>query len=176
MKKMFLLFLLWLAQGCVISKPESFAVIDSDKRSYLKEMKFKDSFRPEMNILIDKNTVYYRYYENKAIDLKLHSGLRFFKTGQYIGYGSREELDYFIFTKLNKGGIGYYNSKINDSIIIIEKPNLIFRRAGKRNFDKYKVLPNGDLKSITKQASDYGGIYKKIPLSENSLEEFIPDW
>lgn len=171
------IFLLLQLQSCNVLKGwQSYSVQEPNGRSYLKDMKFKESFKSEMGDLIDENAIYYRYYENESIDFKLHSGIRFFKTGQYIGYGSRDELDYSIFTELKKGGIGYYNVKVKDSIIILEYPNHLFRRSGKRNLDKYKILSNGDLESITKSASDYGAVYKKIPLSEKNLIEVVPDW
>lgn len=176
MKALYLLIIACLIQGCANLKPNSYAVINPDSRTYLIDMKFKNSFKPEMASLIDENVIYYRYYKNESINFELHSGIRFFKSGQYIGYGSKEELDHSIFTQLNKGGIGYYNSKVKDSIVIIESANLLYRRSGKRNLDKYKVLPNGDLKSITRQASDYNAIYKKINLNESNLKELVPDW
>ena len=107
--------------------------------------------------------------------------IRFFENGQYafftrnekpIIHLSYENIDYNDLQKASY--VGYYN--IKENTVIIELPNHLFRRSGKRNLDKYKVLSNGDLESVTKSASDYRAVYKKILISEKSLKEVYPDW
>ncbi|MDV6167105.1 hypothetical protein R1T16_01625 [Flavobacterium sp. DG1-102-2] len=163
MKKIKLLSAVFIFQGCYLMQEwQSYSVKEHNGRSFLKEMKYKESFTPQMSNLIDQNCLYHRYYENPSIDYKLHSGIRFFKNGQYIIYNSSSALNYSIFTTFSQGEIGYYNSNLKDSIIIIEKANHLFRRAGKRSLDRYKVTSNGDLISITKDASDLEVSTKKI--------------
>ncbi|MFV0530273.1 MAG: hypothetical protein ACK5MD_02420 [Flavobacteriales bacterium] len=144
-------------------------------------IELKNSFNNTKIELIDKNAIYYYHRENTNIDMEFNKMIRFFEKGQYAYFSqsekpivhlSYESIDYNNLEKASYAG--YYN--IKDSIIVLEKPNHLFRRSGKRNLDKYKVLLNGDLESITKQASDYGAVYKKIPLSEKSLIEVVPDW
>lgn len=181
-REILLIFISCLVQGCgVLSSQESFITKNQYGRTQLKEMKFKESF-DKLNIdLIDVNAIYYYHRENTNIDMEFNFIIRFFENGQYAFFArnekpiihlSYENIDYNDLQKASY--VGYYN--IKENTVIIELPNHLFRRSGKRNLDKYKVLPNGDLESITKQASDYGAVYKKIPLSEKSLIEVVPDW
>lgn len=148
-------------------------------RMQLKEMKFKESFKNINNELIDDNSIYYHHSDDPKIDMEFNFIIRFFKNGQYAFFARNENpiinLSYndIDFNDLKKANyVGYY--KIKDKIVIIEYPNHLFRRAGKRNLDKYKILNNGDLESITNGASDYKSIYKKI--SVENLKQVIPDW
>lgn len=150
-------------------------------RMELKEMHFKESFDKSKIDILNTNTIYYHHRENQSIDMEFNYVIRFFESGQYGFFTENRKpilpLSYndLNYNNLDKATyVGYYN--IKDDIIILEKPNHLFRRSGKRNLDKYKVLLNGDLKSITNQASDYNAIYKKINLNERNLKELVPDW
>ena len=147
----------------------------------LKEMKFKESFDKSKIDLVDLNVIYYYHRENTNINMEFNFIIRFFKNGQYAFFAnSKKPITHLSYEDINYNDlqkasyVGYYNIKGNT--IIIELPNHLFRRSGKRNLDKYKVLSNGDLESITKSASDYGAIYKKTPINEKILMRTIPDW
>ncbi len=60
MKKILIFLLMcYLAQGCILIRGwEYYAVDEPGGRAYLKDMKFKDSFEPEMANYIDDNVVY----------------------------------------------------------------------------------------------------------------------
>lgn len=147
----------------------------------LKEMSFKDSFDKSKIDVLNTNTIYYHHRENQSIDMEFNYIIRFFETGQYAYFTKKSEpilplnFDDLNYNDLDKASyVGYYN--IRENVIILEKPNHLFRRSGKRNLDKYIVLPNGDLKSVTRQASDYNAIFKKLNLEDDNLKSLIPDW
>lgn len=180
------LLFVFLVSSCRLTQHYSNYIEENQYgRTKLKEMKLKrNSEKLLVTSKISIDAVYYYYNEDIVMDTEFKKTIRFFEYGQYAFFSSftkpienqlnssEKMIDYNNLEKATY--VGYYN--IKDSIIILEKPNHLFRRSGQRNLDKYKVLPNGDLKSITRQASDYGAIYKKIPITEKSFIEVVPDW
>lgn len=171
-------------QGCTVVKGwESFMIKNEYGRTQLKPqyMILKGSFDKSRASVIDTNAIYYYNSEDKLIDMEFNFILRFFENGQYAFFGgsqkpvsplSHEDINY---NNLDRAGtVGYFD--VNDSIITLEYPNQFFRRSGKRNLDKYKILPNGNIESITKAASDYGAVYQKILISNKSSLKIVPDW
>lgn len=62
-----------------------------------------------------------------------------------------------------------------EDVVILEEPNHLFRHGGASNLDKYRTLPNGSLKSITKAVSDYKAVYEKIDLERGELNKSVSD-
>ena len=177
-----LIIIAFLVQCCgIFPSQKSFIIKNQYGRIQLKEMKFKESFDKSKIDLVDLNVIYYYHRENTNINMEFNFIIRFFKNGQYAFFAnSKKPITHLSYEDINYNDlqkasyVGYYNIKGNT--IIIELPNHLFRRSGKRNLNKYKVLSNGNLESITKSASDYGAIYKKTPINEKILMRTIPDW
>jgi len=158
---------------------QSYAVKEQNGRVYLKNMELKNKFKSSMNKFICVNCIYYHQRKNESIDREFNFIIRFFENGQYAYFiRSESPIQNLTFYDINFNDlssakfIGYYT--IKDNIITLEYPNFLFRRAGKRSLDKYRILLNGDIKSITKQASDYGALYQKIKYED--LKVIAPDW
>lgn len=176
--------MLCTVQGCtVVQGWQSFMIKNQYGRTQLKPqyMKLKGSFDKSGASIIDTNAIYYYHTEDKLFDMEFNFIIRFFDTGQYAFFASTnkpiinlsfEDIDYLDLEKATN--VGYY--KIKDSTVILEKPNHLFRRAGKRNLDKYKVLFNGNLNSVTNAASDYQAVYTKIKLNQLLNDKIKPDW
>jgi hypothetical protein len=181
-KLLMLLIFICVSQGCTVILGYRYHVdINQHDRRQLKKMNFKKTFDQSKTGILDSHAIYFHHSKDESIDMEFNFIIRFFETGQYAFFArnvspiiglSHEDIDYNDLKRATY--VGYYN--IKKDFVIIEYPNHLFRRGGIRNIDKYKVLPNGDLKSITKIASDYGAVYNKIPLSENDLINVAPDW
>lgn len=174
---------IFLSSCSLIQGYDNYAIENEFGRRQLKPgyVELKKSFDKSAIIHIDTDAIYYHQRENIDIDMKFYKLIRFFEGGRYAFYsynqkpiqnGSYDLLDY---NNLKKPVyVGYYN--IADSIITLEKPNHLARRGGRSNLDKYKILYNGNLKSITRAASDYNAVYERIKSTEKGILSVEPDW
>jgi|AntDeeMinimDraft_5_1070356.scaffolds.fasta_scaffold13495_2 hypothetical protein len=162
---------------------DSFTITNEFGRSQLKPnyIKLDKTFDKDSSKIIDIDAIYFHQSEDEGINMKFYFLIRFFEGGQYAFYAynqkpiqsdSYELLEYNDLSK--PVYVGYYN--IVDSIVTLEKPNHLFRRGGRRNLDKYKILHNGNLKSITRAASDYNAVYDRIKSTEKGILSVEPDW
>jgi hypothetical protein len=172
MKKIsiFFLIVIFLVSCNVIQGWQSFAIQEPNGRAYLKDMKFKKSFKSEMANYIDEKSIYILEREPSE-NISRYVILRFFKTGQWIRYVSNEYPKPSLVNDLKKGAfIGYYNFK-NDKILT-EEPNFNFSNSGKSNIHSFIV--KGDFIEQIKTPFKDNPIYKKTKI--DNLEQVIPDW
>ncbi len=170
--------------GCsLIQGYDNYTIVNEFGRVQLKPeyIGLKESFYISKENPIPFDAIYFHHRENKAIDMEFNFVIRFFSTGQFAFFGGNQKpikgLTYedYKYNELSRASqVGYYNLK--DSVISVEYPNHLFRRAGRRNLDEYKILPNGNLKSITRDASDYKAVYEIITTTEKGILPVVPDW
>lgn len=173
-----------LITGCsLVQGYDNFTIVNESGRVQLKPqyIELNESFDLAGENPINFDAIYFYHRENKTIDMEFNFILRFFSTGQFAFFGGNQKpiigLTYkdYQYNELSQAShVGYYN--VNDSIITVEYPNHLFRRAGRRNLDEYKILPNGNLKSITRDASDYKAVYEIITNTNKGIQQLEPDW
>ncbi len=174
MKKILIFLLMcYLAQGCILIRGwEYYAVDEPGGRAYLKDMKFKDSFEPEMANYIDDNVVYVWDDRSNRPSFSTDSDyivIRFFKTGQWISFGCDEVTPEHCNNLNQSSYVGYYNYR--NGFVLQERPNFDFSQSGTRRIDKAKILPSGDLflKYKTLEIT-----FKKTEVK--GLKPLLPDW
>lgn len=170
-------------QSCSFKSWRSFAQENEYGRVQLKPeaVTLKTTFDPSAASRISTDKVYHFYKENTGLNTESLFTIRFFPGGQYAFFAQsispiahRSHNDYN-FNELNKAShVGYYNIKGDE--VVLEYPNLQYSRSGKSNLDSYKILPNGDLQSLTTSASDYEAVYKKVSPAGTPLVAVSPDW
>ena len=170
MRQSYLFFIvIILIQSCAVTKGwETYAVQEPNGKAYLKEMKFKKSFQPEMANYIDEDAIY-AWKRPESSGPPNYVVFRFFKTGQWISF-SCNELEPNCINNLNqKSFVGYYNYK--DGAILTEAANFNFSKSGKSEINKLKILDNGNLYI---NYSNTEIIYQKI--KGEQVEKVTPDW
>jgi hypothetical protein len=179
----FFIFIVFILQGCRLFCIDYCWCENEFGRRQLnpRYIKLDKSFDAVSAEIIRKDAVYFYQSEAEHIDMKVYILIRFFKNGQYALYSFNEKPiqsnDYTLleYNDLRKSRYaGYYN--ISDSIITLEKPNHLSRRAGIRLLDKYQILSNGNLECITRAASDYGAVYELITDPRIAVLPVEPDW
>lgn len=174
MKKFILFFsviILIQLQSCNVTKGwQSYAIKEHNGRSYLKNMKFKNSFQSEMANCIDEESIYLLERE-PAANITQYVILRFFKTGQWVRYISNDYPTSDLVNNLSKGVfIGYYNCK--QGIITTEEPNFNFSAAGKSNIHYYQI--NNNFIEQLKTPFKSNPFYKKVKI--DGMIPVSPDW
>jgi hypothetical protein len=173
-----------LFAGCsLIQGYDNFTIVNEFGRVQLKPeyIELKKSFDISKKNPISFDAIYFHHSENKTIDMEFNFVIRFFSTGQFAFFGGNQKpiigLTYkeYQYNELSRASdVGYYNVK--DSLITVEYANNLFRRGGRRNLDEYRILPNGNLKSITRAASDYKAVYEIITSTDQGIKQLEPDW
>jgi len=169
MKRTFLFFIVITIQSCAVTKGwETHAVQEPNGKVYLKEMKFKESFRPEMADYIDEDAIY-AWKRPETAGSPNYVVFRFFKTGQWISF-SCSELEPGCINNLNqKSFVGYYNYK--DGMILTEAANFNFSKAGKSEINKMIIFEDGSL-YLNDLRTEM--LYKKI--KGEQVEKISPTW
>lgn len=183
-KRINILLITALLSSCsLIQGYDNFVLKNQFGRTQLKpkNIKLDKSFDSSKINIVDTDAIYFYRSEDTAINMEFNLIMRFFSTGQFALFGGNQKpiiglsYDNYQYNNLSRASVvGYYN--INDSVITVEYPNHLFRRAGRRNLDEYRILPNGNLESITREASDYEAVYKKILATEKGILPVEPDW
>lgn len=158
-----------LIQSCTVAKGwENYAVQEPDGKAYLKEMKFKESFKPEMAKFIDEKAIY-AWERPKSAGYPNYVVFRFFKTGQWISFACNVLEPSCINNLDQKSFAGYYNYE--NGMILAETANFNFSEGGVRQIDKFKILEDG---SLFLNYLDMDIIYKKIV--NEDIKVVKPNW
>jgi|GEM_PF-1073533 len=173
-----------LFAGCsLIQGYDNFTIVNEFGRSQLKPkyITYKDTFKNDSKRIIKYDAIYFHNSYNSQTGTKYYQLIRFFEGQRYAFYAYNQNpikdnnFEIIEYNDLKRPVyVGYY--KVRDSIITLEKPNHLFRRAGRRNLDEYRILPNGNLKSITRDASDYKAVYEIITNTDQGIKQLEPDW
>ena len=170
MRSISLLILVLFISSCRLTQHYT-KYIDENQygRLHLKKMKFEKSFTKEMLDKIEADAVYMNFYEDKSIDIKGYSYLRFFKSGQFAVFGSK--INGGDVNDVQKAGVvGYFN--VVNNILLLEIPNTSFSKARKRTIKKF-VIEGITLKEIRKK-NETETIFTKINVKE--IKPVLPDW
>lgn len=173
-----------LITGCsLIQGYDNFTIVNEYGRSQLRPefIIFNDSLNNDSKIIINYDAIYFYNRYNSKTGTKYYKLIRFFEGQRYAFYACNQNpiqdnnFDIIEYNDLKKPAyVGYY--KLIDSTLTLEKPNHLFRRAGRRNLDEYKILPDGNLKSITRDASDFKAVYEIISNTDIGILPVVPDW